>query len=81
VPYVDDDDPALRSLRPLVDTKAGYVRRASGVWPQRSSRGPWQLRQNYFVDLPTIRFGRIRNSALRFSRVSKPSPPRLATAG
>jgi monooxygenase len=80
VPHVDDDDPALRSLRPLVDTKAGYVRRASGVWPRRSWRRPWHLRQNYFIDLPTIRFGRIGNPALRFSGAAEQSPPRLAAA-
>ena len=42
--------------------------RAHDVWPKRSAERPWHLSQNYFVDLPSIRYGRIRNSALKFGR-------------
>ena len=67
-PTVAADAPALKSLRPMIGTKAGYVLRAHDVWPKRSAERPWHLSQNYFVDLPTIRYGRIRNPALTFGR-------------
>jgi cation diffusion facilitator CzcD-associated flavoprotein CzcO len=80
-PYVGDGDPALESLRPMVGTKAGYVRRATGIWPKRSARRPWHLSQNYFVDLPTIRYGRVKNTALRFGRApARPAARRQLAA-
>jgi cation diffusion facilitator CzcD-associated flavoprotein CzcO len=45
--------------RPVIDFSSGYVQRAEGVLPGQGDRAPWQVPQNYVVDLVTMRFGRI----------------------
>ncbi|WP_420753403.1 flavin-containing monooxygenase [Rhodococcus sp. O3] len=53
--------------RPLLDLSSGYVQRAAGILPRQGTRNPWRMRQNYLLDLPTMRFGRIDES-MAFSR-------------
>jgi len=42
---------------PLLDLKAGYVRRSADALPKSGSRAPWKLRQNYLLDVLSARFG------------------------
>lgn len=53
--------------RPLLGLDSGYIHRAEGILPKQGSRSPWLMRQNYFLDLPTMRFGRIDES-MEFAR-------------
>jgi cation diffusion facilitator CzcD-associated flavoprotein CzcO len=66
----ENDDPTLQT-RPLLDFAAGYVQRSVHKLPKNGSRAPWQLGMNYAQDLLTLRHGRIRDSAMRFSAMPR----------
>jgi cation diffusion facilitator CzcD-associated flavoprotein CzcO len=70
----ENDDPTLQT-RPLLDFAAGYVQRSIHKLPKNGSRAPWQLGMNYAQDLLTLRHGRIRDSAMRFSAPVRPAAP------
>jgi cyclohexanone monooxygenase len=53
---------------PFLNFNSGYVQRARHVLPQQGSRRPWQVYQNYFQDMLTIRFGRIADGVLHFGQ-------------
>jgi cation diffusion facilitator CzcD-associated flavoprotein CzcO len=53
--------------RPLLGLTSGYVQRAAGMLPRQGTRSPWRMHQNYLLDLPTMRLGRIDES-MAFSR-------------
>jgi monooxygenase len=56
------------STRPLLDFAAGYVLRAVDDFPKAGSRRPWRLGMSYLQDVATLRFGKINDGSLRFSR-------------
>ena len=58
--------------RPLLDFNPGYIQRAIGRLPKSGSTMPWQLRQNYLMDLRMIRHGKIDDRALHFSKHRAP---------
>jgi monooxygenase len=68
---------------PLLDFTSGYVLRSLDQFPKQGSKEPWKLRQNYLLDIRTIRRGPIEDGAMRFSgpapRGSK-SEPAFASA-
>jgi cation diffusion facilitator CzcD-associated flavoprotein CzcO len=64
VPEVSD--PSL-ATQPMIDFSSGYVRRAIDQFPRQGTREPWRLRQNYVLDIRTIRHGRIDDGTMRFS--------------
>lgn len=61
------DDPAV-AARPLLDFQAGYVLRSVHEFPSAGSRDPWKVAMSYPHDLLKLRFGRINDPAMRFSR-------------
>jgi monooxygenase len=75
-------DPSVEEM-PLLDFTSGYVLRSLDEFPKQGSKEPWKLRQNYVLDIRTIRRGPIDDGAMRFSnpapRGSK-SEPSLASA-
>jgi monooxygenase len=70
-----NDDPTA-ATRPMLDFQSGYVQRAIGEFPKSGARGPWRVRMNYPRDVLMLRYGRINDGALRFSR----RPRRAAAA-
>lgn len=62
-----NDDPAVMP-RPLLDFQAGYVLRSIHEFPKSGSRQPWQLGMSYAHDVVKLRYGRIDDGAMRFSR-------------
>ena len=58
------------TAEPLMALSSGYVRRAAAVLPRQGARPPWRIRNNYLVDLPAMRLGRIDDGNLRFDRVT-----------
>jgi monooxygenase len=58
--------------RPLIDFTSGYIRRAEAMLPKQGSKSPWRLRQNYALDLITLRFGRLEDGVMEF-RKSEPA--------
>jgi len=67
-----NDDPEVTE-RPLLDFDAGYVLRSIHEFPKAGSRPPWQLGMSYAHDLVKLRYGRIDDGALKFSRAPRPS--------
>jgi len=61
-------DPSVTE-QPLLDFTSGYVLRSLDEFPKQGSREPWKLRQNYPLDIRTIRRGPIEDGAMRLSNV------------
>ena len=60
-------DPSLQE-EPWVSFSSGYIQRALAQQPKQGSKRPWKLYQNYALDLLSLRFGRLRDAAMVFSR-------------
>jgi len=58
---------------PLMELSSGYVLRSLDQFPKQGSREPWKLRQNYLMDVRTIRRGPIEDGAMRFERAPAPA--------
>ncbi len=54
--------------QPFLDFSSGYVQRAAGLLPKQGSRRPWQVYQNYLLDMLSIRYSRIADGVVQFSR-------------
>jgi monooxygenase len=54
--------------RPFLDFTSGYIRRALDQLPKQGESGPWRLKQSYTADLMNLRFGRLDDGVLHFSR-------------
>ena len=60
--------PADIEPRPFLDFSSGYVLRAADRLPRQGAEAPWRLHQNYLLDLLALRFGRLDDGAMVFSR-------------
>jgi cation diffusion facilitator CzcD-associated flavoprotein CzcO len=67
-------DPTVRE-EPLLDFSSGYVTRALDRIPKQGSKEPWKLRQNYPLDLRSLRHGALQDGAMRFERRRVPAEP------
>jgi monooxygenase len=65
------NDPAVAEL-PFIDFSSGYVLRSIDEFPKQGSKEPWRLRQNYPLDILSLRRGEMEDGALRFSRAGSP---------
>lgn len=54
--------------RPLLDISAGYVLRAADVLPKQGPTAPWQMKQNYLLDLFNLRYAPVEDGTLTFRR-------------
>jgi cation diffusion facilitator CzcD-associated flavoprotein CzcO len=73
-------DPSVTE-KPLLDFTSGYVLRSLDRFPKQGSKAPWRLRQNYVVDVPSIKFGPVEDGAMRFSNpapAARPAEPLAA---
>jgi len=61
-------DPASLEARPLLDLTSGYVRRAAAELPKQAGKRPWLIRQNYILDLLTMKLSRMEDGILSFGR-------------
>jgi cation diffusion facilitator CzcD-associated flavoprotein CzcO len=59
-------DPTM-TPEPLLDFSSGYVLRSLAELPKQGSKEPWRLRQNYPVDLRSLRFGPV-DDQMSFAR-------------
>jgi monooxygenase len=75
-----NEDPHV-TARPLLDFSAGYVLRSIDQFPRSGSRAPWRLGMSYARDVLTLRYGKINDGTMRFSRLSRAqAPPEKADA-
>ena len=54
---------------------SGYIQRAVGEFPRQGTREPWRAYQNYLRDIVMVRYGKLTDEALEFSRPA----PRVRT--
>lgn len=47
---------------------SGYIQRALDKFPRQGARAPWKLYQNYIRDIFALRFGRLADGVMEFSR-------------
>jgi monooxygenase len=57
---------------PFMDFSPGYLLRSVHLLPKSGSREPWRLKQNYLLDMRTIRRGKIDGEGLRFAKKRAP---------
>lgn len=67
------NDPYIKE-EPALDFTSGYVLRALPHLPKQGSRTPWKLNQNYALDMMSLRFSRLEDGALEFSRAPVTAP-------
>ncbi|WP_036371806.1 NAD(P)/FAD-dependent oxidoreductase [Micromonospora sp. ATCC 39149] len=60
--------PACGKLEPIIDLKSGYVLRSVDALPKQGASTPWRLHQNYARDVLLMRYGRLTDAGVRFSR-------------
>jgi monooxygenase len=53
---------------PWLDFSSGYVQRALDVLPKQGTKKPWKLYQNYALDLVSLRYGKVDDGTLQFSK-------------
>jgi len=63
-------DPAVAE-EPSVNFTSGYIQRASNILPKQGSKKPWRLNQNYALDMLELRFGKLNDGAMEFTRLEK----------
>jgi len=61
-------DPTITE-EPAVNFTSGYIQRASDVLPKQGSKKPWKLHQNYALDLLNLRFARVDDGTMEFTRI------------
>jgi cation diffusion facilitator CzcD-associated flavoprotein CzcO len=64
-----NDDPTLKE-EPFLNLNSGYILRAAGRLPKQGDRNPWRNPQSYFRDIRELRFGKIDDGVMRFSRAA-----------
>jgi monooxygenase len=60
-----NEDPSVQP-ETWLNLTSGYIQRVADRLPMQGSKKPWKLRQNYFLDLLSFRFGAIDDGVLRF---------------
>ena len=60
---------------PWLDFSSGYVQRALDILPKQGTKRPWKLYQNYALDLVTLRYGKVDDGTLQFSKPHRVASP------
>ncbi|HJY80236.1 MAG TPA: NAD(P)/FAD-dependent oxidoreductase [Candidatus Binatia bacterium] len=59
-------DPASFKAKPLLNLTSGYVLRAAANLPKQATQKPWLIRQNYILDMLTMKLSRMEDGILKF---------------
>jgi monooxygenase len=54
--------------RTMMDLSSGYVQRGANALPKSGSRAPWKVTANYALDTMELRFGKVDDGELIFSK-------------
>ena len=73
-------DPVTLEPRPLLGLTSGYIVRASGELPRQATRKPWFMRQNYVLDMITMKLRKIDDGVLHFATTSGAAEVAVAEA-
>jgi cation diffusion facilitator CzcD-associated flavoprotein CzcO len=71
-------DPSLEE-EPWLDFTSGYVQRSINEFPKQGTKAPWKLYQNYALDIVSLKFGSIEDSAMEFTNPAPEQPLKLAS--
>lgn len=71
-------DSAMQTA-PILSFTSGYIQRALDTLPRQGLKRPWKLYQNYALDLLTLRFGRLNDGTMIFTRRGDADTPRSAS--
>jgi monooxygenase len=63
------NDPDVKP-EPVLDFNSSYVLRALDTLPRQGSKTPWRLHQNYVKDLSMLRYGRVDDGTMEFTRAA-----------
>jgi monooxygenase len=66
------EPPAEVGTEPFLDLTSGYVLRSIDSLPRQGTRAPWRLRQNYPLDVLTLRRGPLEGEGVKFA--PRPAP-------
>jgi|GEM_PF-19062 len=69
---------AAVSREAWVDFSSGYIQRSLDRFPGQGKQAPWRLRQNYALDLLALRFGRLADGTLQWTKPKSPGSPVVA---
>jgi monooxygenase len=61
--------------QPMLGLNSGYVQRGVDQFPKQGKKAPWLLYQNYILDLLAMKFGRVNDGALVFSKGGDAAAP------
>ncbi|UDY23512.1 flavin-containing monooxygenase [Nocardioides sp. Kera G14] len=50
-------EPEVKGARPLMDMKSGYLLRGAPSMPRQGDHGPYEAKQNYFIDMRRLQPG------------------------
>jgi hypothetical protein len=67
---VPTSDGSAITPQPLLNFSAGYVLRTMDQFPKAGPRRPWRMSTNYPRDVLALRYGRINDGSMRFSRAA-----------
>ncbi len=60
--------PGVVPERLAMDLSSGYVQRGAGALPKSGNRSPWKVTANYALDTMELRFGKVADGELVFTR-------------
>ena len=69
--YCTPKRPPGMSEEPGLDFKSGYVQRALDVLPKQGPASPWRNHQNYAADMMALRFARVADGTMEFSKIDR----------
>ena len=72
-------DPSVEQV-PFLDFTSGYVQRAAHVLPKQGATHPWRVHQNYVKDIASLKYGRIEDGVMTFSKAGVPAGREPAAA-
>jgi len=72
---------AVVGAEPAINLTSGYVMRALDNLPRQGQRKPWRTYQNYALDLLALRFDRLDDGVMRFTRSGQRIPQPALTQG
>ncbi len=61
-------DASAGAKQPWLGFSSGYIQRSIDRLPHQGEHGPWRFGQNYTRDLREMKFGRLDDGVMRFSR-------------
>lgn len=63
-------EPSTSERLPFVDLASGYITRAADALPHQVPQAPWRSYQNYFREVPILKYGKVADKGVRFAKLN-----------